>query len=166
MSAEENKAVVRRFFEEVWSEGNRDAIRDLVHNDWLPNDPALRHIRPRSGTSGIATFMTVYRGAFPDLTFTIEEQVAEGDVVVTRFEARGTHSGEEVTVSFLGHRNVTIAPTGSLLTAHGVSVNRVVTAERDGSVVRKIKSNTWYWRTLGLLEALAVAQLRKQADAS
>lgn len=164
MSAEANKPVVRRFFEEVWSEGNRDTIRDLVHNDWLPSDPALRHIRPRSGTSGIATFMTVYRGAFPDLTFVIEEQVAEGDVVVTRFEARGTHSGEEVTVSFLGHRNFTIAPTGSLLTARGVSINRIVTSERDGSVVRKITSNTWYWQTFGLLEALAVAQMRRQAD--
>ena len=163
MSSKENKAIVRRFFDEVWNEGKRDAILSLVDNDWLPLDPALAHIRPRSGTQGISTFMRVYRSAFPDLKFTVKEIVAEGDIVVTRFEAQGTHSGEEVRVSFLGHRNFTIPPTGRTVKEEGVSVNRIVTSGKSAALVRQIKSNSWYWREIGLLQALAVAQLRERA---
>lgn len=163
MSAEENKAIVRRFFDEVWSEGKGDVVRELVDNDWLPFDPALGHIRPRSGTQGISTFVRVYRSAFPDLKFTVGEMAADGDIVVAHFEAQGTHSGEEVRVSLLGHGNFTIPPTGRTVKAEGVSINRIVTSERSDAVVRQIKSNSWYWLEIGLLQALAVAQLKDHA---
>jgi predicted ester cyclase len=163
MSVEENKAIVHRFFDEIWNQGKEDVIQELVDNDWLPSDPALAHIRPRSGTSGISTFVRVYRSTFPDLKFTVKEMVADGDTVVTRFDVRGTHSGKEASVSFLGHRNFTIPPAGSTVEASGVSINRIVTSERSGAIVRKIKGNSWYWHDIGPLEALAVAQLRERA---
>jgi predicted ester cyclase len=103
----------------------------------------------------------VYRSAFPDLKFTVEEMVAEGDIVVTRFEAQGIYSGEEVNVSFQGHRNFTIPPSGKIVKSSGVSINHIVTSERSGDVVRKIKGNSWYWQKIGLLETLAIAQLRE-----
>ncbi|MEE4238834.1 MAG: ester cyclase [Anderseniella sp.] len=164
MSVEDNKAIVRRFFDEVWNEGNREAIQELVDNDWLPRDPALAHIQPRSGTTGISTFMEVYRSAFPDLKFTIQEIVTEGDIVVTRFEAQGTNSGEEIMISLLGNRNFTIAPTGRTVKTSGVSMSRVVISQRTDVVVRQIKDHSWYWHGIGLLEALAVIQLRERVS--
>lgn len=164
MSSKENKAIVQRFFDEVWNEGKRDAVPTLVDNDWLPFDPALSHIRPRSGTQGISTFVRVYRSAFPDLTFTIKELATEGDIVVTHFEVQGTHSGEEIKVSFQGHRNFTILPTGRTVKEQGVSINRITTSERSGALVRQIKSNSWYWREIGLLQALAAMQLKERPD--
>lgn len=162
MSSEENKAIVRRFFGEVWSEGKMEEVRTLVSNDWLPFDPALDYIRPRSGTQGISTFAGVYRSAFPDLKFTVKEIAAEEDIVVTHFEVQGTHSGEEIKVSFQGHRNFTILPTGRTVKEQGVSINRIKTSEKSAGLVRQIKSNSWYWQEIGLLQALAVAQLRER----
>jgi steroid delta-isomerase-like uncharacterized protein len=86
---EENKALVRRWFEEAFNAGDLSQLDRYfaptydVHNPDIP--PNLE---------GFTGFITMLRSAFPDMRVTIEEQIAEGDRVVQRFTARGTHRGE------------------------------------------------------------------------
>ena len=75
MSAEENKALVHRLLEEVWSQGKLDVIDEIIDDDWIPYDPVLNK-RPRSCTTGVRLFVEMYRVVFPDLSFTVEEMVA------------------------------------------------------------------------------------------
>src|SRR4051812_44110281 len=92
MAAEENKALARRFLEEVFNEGNLAAIDELIDPDWVQHDPAMpEELR---GIEGARQLVEVYRAAFPDLHITVEDQVAEGDKVATRWTARGSHQGE------------------------------------------------------------------------
>jgi len=111
MSAHENKALARRVFEEVWNKGNL-AVADEV---WANN--FVGHAAPDEikGPEGVRQFFSVFRSAFPDLQFTIEDQIAEGDKVVTRWTLRGTHEGE-----FQG-----IAPTGKQMAMTGITVQRI-----------------------------------------
>jgi len=111
MSAHENKALARRVFEEVWNKGNL-AVADEV---WANN--FVGHAVPDEikGPEGAKQFFSVFRSAFPDLQFTIEDQIAEGDKVVTRWTLRGTHEGE-----FQG-----IAPTGKQMAMTGITVQRI-----------------------------------------
>ena len=85
----ENEAVVRRFFEELWNAGDLDAADSLL-------SPAhVHHIGERrlDGPEGVKAAVTRFRGAFPDLHFTIEDVVSDGDRVVVRWIATGTHDG-------------------------------------------------------------------------
>ncbi len=89
MSAEENKAVYRRFVEEVLNGGQLDRLGEFLAPDVI--EP------PLIGGSGLETsrqFIAGYRAAFPDLRNTIEDLVAEGDRVVARLTITGTHQGE------------------------------------------------------------------------
>ena len=91
MSAEDNKALVRRFVDEVQSGGNIDLIDEVcspgfVNHSAPPGIPADRE--------GIKILTAMFRGAFPDSHFTVEDMVAEGDKVVTRKTFHGTHEGE------------------------------------------------------------------------
>jgi predicted SnoaL-like aldol condensation-catalyzing enzyme len=80
MSAEENKALARRFLEEVFNEGNLAAIDELIDPDWVQHDPAMpEKLRWVEGTRQL---VEVYHAAFPDVHITTEDQVAEGDKVV------------------------------------------------------------------------------------
>jgi steroid delta-isomerase-like uncharacterized protein len=122
MSAEENKAVVRRVLEEMFNKGNLDAADELIAPDFIDHDPAMpEEVR---GPEGFKQFAAAYRLGFPDLHVEIEEQVAEGDLVATRWTATGTHDGE-----LMG-----IAPTGSRVTQPGMDITRV----SDGKV-----AETW-----------------------
>ena len=92
MSAEENKAVARRELEEIWTKGNLDAAEEIYAPNYISHQPAGdEDIR---GVEAIKQFAAGMREAFPDLEITIEDQIAEGDKVVTRFRTRGTHQGE------------------------------------------------------------------------
>jgi steroid delta-isomerase-like uncharacterized protein len=90
--SQQNKALVRRAVEEVWNRGNFAIVGELVASDLLihsstPGDDI-------QGPEGVKQFYTTLRAAFPDIHFTIEDQIAEGDRVVTRWTARATHKGE------------------------------------------------------------------------
>jgi hypothetical protein len=97
MSTEENKAIGRRLCEEVWSQGNVAAVDELfapniVHHVDAPSDvpvPAELQL----SLEEIKQLISQWHITFPDLHCTIELQVAEGDLVVTRWTARGTHKG-------------------------------------------------------------------------
>src|ERR671920_1170047 len=92
MPAEENKAVVRREMEELFNQGgNLDVADEIIAPDYVSYEPTSGEVR---GIEGARQFAANYRQAFPDLENTVEDMVAEGDKVVVRFRARGTHEGE------------------------------------------------------------------------
>ena len=113
MPIEENKAFVQRYVEEPWNQGNVAVLDELC----APNF----HLEGLGGVEAFKEAITAFRTGFPDLHFTIEEIIAEGDKVAYRWTARGTHQGE-----YAG-----IAPTGKTITATGITILRIV----DGKVV-------------------------------
>jgi len=90
MAVEQNKVSAKRVFEEVWNKGNLNVLDELmlptvtIHN--LP--PELPH-----GIEGYKQFFKMYRTAFPDLHFTVDDEIAEEDKVAVRWTSTGTHKG-------------------------------------------------------------------------
>jgi len=111
---EENKALIRRWLDDVLSRGDLERADELFARGYNLHDPSFP--RDVHGPEGVKGYVAAYRAAFPDVRFAVEDQIAEGDKVVTRWTARGTHRGE-----FLG-----IAPTGDEVTVSGIEFDRVV----------------------------------------
>ena len=112
MSTEENKAVARQFFE-IIETGDLSAASKIVATDYV-NHKAVPGQKP--GLEGYKEVVTAVRTGLPDIKYTIEDQIAEGDKVVTHYTARGTHQGE-----FFG-----VAATGKPLTLSAIVIQRVV----------------------------------------
>src|SRR5438876_12417081 len=91
MSTEENKALVRRFIEEVHNKGNVDAIDEIYAPDYVNHNPVPPYTPDREGYK---RFIAETRAAFPDYRFSIDDLIAEGDKVVNRWTSRSTHRGE------------------------------------------------------------------------
>ena len=87
MSAEQNKAIVSRWFEGGWNGGNLELVDELYADDYTLHDPAM----PVHGHEGFKQYVAMYRSVFPDLHFTLEDVIAEGHTVAWRITARGTH---------------------------------------------------------------------------
>ena len=112
MSTEENKALVERFVEEFWNEGNLSTADELMAPDakiHLPTGDVV-------DVDGLKGFAGVFRGSFSDWHSTFEDLVAEGDRVAERWTGRGTHRGE-----LQG-----IPPTGERVEAPGSVFYRIV----------------------------------------
>ena len=112
VSAEDNKALVHRFVDEVQSRGNFELIDEICSPEYVnhsapPGIPADRE--------GIKIVTAMFRGAFPDSYFTVEDMVAEGDKVATRKTFHGTHEGE-----FMG-----IPPSGRTVTMGLIDIVRI-----------------------------------------
>jgi steroid delta-isomerase-like uncharacterized protein len=136
MSAEENKAVARREIEELYAQGNLDAAEEIFAPNYVGHDPTSGDIR---GIEGAKQFAATYRQAFPDLQPTVEDQVAEGEKVVTRFSARGTHQGETEEFG---------PPTGKWMEITGITIERFA----EGKIVED-----WtHYDALGLLRQLGL----------
>lgn len=141
--SERNKLVSRTLIEEVWNRGNFALVDELVSPDFRGHSSS-----PETDTRGADGYRAYHRGlraAFPDLRYTVEDQIAEGDQVVTRWTARGTHQG-----AFAG-----IPATGRSGTISGVTTDRIV----DGQSVE-------CWTSLdelGLLQQLGVVPRPGQA---
>lgn len=101
--SEENKRIARRAVEEVYANRNPDAADEIYAPDFVDNDPATPD-EMRHGPDGVKQQAAMYGGAFPDLEMTVEDQVAEGDRVVTRWTGRGTHENEIMGVPASGNR--------------------------------------------------------------
>jgi hypothetical protein len=82
VSTEESKATIRRWFEDLFDEGNLDVADEIVAPNHVAHDPALPDIL--SGPEGQKHVVSLYRGAFPDAHIAVEHQIAEGNEVVTR----------------------------------------------------------------------------------
>ena len=134
MSTEENIVNNRRAFEEIWNQKNIAMIDELIDFDFVVHDPP----RTIQGPEQFKQFVTMYLTAFPNTHFTIEDQIAEGDKVVTRYTARGTHQGPLMGIS----------PTGKQATVTGIVINRFA----NGKVVEG-----WFnYDTLGMLQQRGV----------
>lgn len=131
MSTEANKAIIRDFFDQVWNQGDEAAIDRFIAADAAGNDPDFG-----IGREGFKRQWRTWRAAFPDLHFDVEELVAEGDVVVSRWTLTGTHTGE-----FLG-----IAPTGRAIRVGGMSLDHL----QNGLLVSGFDG----WDNLGLRQQL------------
>jgi steroid delta-isomerase-like uncharacterized protein len=92
--SEENKALVRRWFDQVWNEGRADAIEEMFAEHGiahgLSDDPA----NPIKGPAGFRPFHSTFRDAFPNIMVDVEDMVAEGDKVAARCLVRAKHEGE------------------------------------------------------------------------
>ncbi len=112
--SEENKALVRRYFEEIWDKGNLDLIDELFTTNFVRHGPTATEGEVR-GLDGFKALVSMYRSALPDLRVPIEDLISEGDRVVTRWRARGTHQGE-----LMGN-----APTGDRASVSGILIDRI-----------------------------------------
>jgi steroid delta-isomerase-like uncharacterized protein len=109
--SEQNKAFVRRLIEEVIGRGNFALVDELVAPNYVGHSSS-----PETNTrEGHKQFLAALRRAFPDLELKVEDQIAEGDKVVTRWTAYGTHKSE-----FAG-----IPPTGRRVVMTGIDIDRV-----------------------------------------
>lgn len=137
MSAEDNKVLSRRLFQEFWDQKHLMVVNELLaanHVDHTPGSPP--GLPP--GPEGIKQFASLYFTAFPDIRVTIEDQVAEGDRVVTRWRAQGTNTG-----SLFG-----MPATNKSATITGITIDRVA----SGKIVE-----TWTnFDNLGMLQQLGV----------
>lgn len=134
MSTEENKAISRRFWEEIFNGRNLNLIDELFAANYVEHGSGGRDL----DAEGIRQLLSMYFNAFPDLHATIEDLFAEGDRVATRWIGRGTHKGD-----LMG-----IPPTEKQVTAMGITIDRVV----GGKFVE-----TWeLMDQLGMLQQLGV----------
>jgi steroid delta-isomerase-like uncharacterized protein len=101
--SEENKEKARRLMEEAFGQGKTEVIDEVLHSDFVCYDPNSESGEIR-GVDTIKGEIEYFRSAVPDLTYTVEDQVAEGDKVVSRWKASGTHQGEFFGVPGSGNR--------------------------------------------------------------
>ena len=137
MLSETNNTVARRFLEEVWNKGNLAVLNEIIAKDHVNSGPGTLPGLP-TGPEGSKQLVTVYRNAFPDVHFTIDEQIAEGDKVVTRWTAHGTHQGE-----LAG-----IPATGKSSTVTGIVIDRFVNG--------KIAESWGIFDQFGMMQQLGV----------
>jgi steroid delta-isomerase-like uncharacterized protein len=130
--SEENKALVRRWFEELFNEGNLEVADEIFASNNIPHDPSLPNLP--LGPEGAKQLVNLYRSAFPDVRLTIEDELADGDKVVTRWVGRGTHQGV-----LMG-----VAPTGEQVETTGISIWRI----EEGKIVESWAN----YDTLGMLQ--------------
>jgi steroid delta-isomerase-like uncharacterized protein len=134
--SEQNNALVKRAVEEVWNQGNYAVLNELVSSNIVIHSPTPGG--EIHGVEGIKHFYGALRDAFPDIHFTIDDQIAQGDRVVTRWTAQATHSGE-----YQG-----IPATGKQISIMGIDIDRIA----NGRVVE-----CWpVMDELGLLQQLDV----------
>ena len=116
--SERNKAQVRRVIEEIYNRGDLAVVDELAASD-LVIHASSQDIRGRDGAK---QYVAALRAGFPDLHLTVEDQVAEGDMVVTRWTARGTHTG-----AFQG-----IPATGKAVRVAGTDIDRIIDGKNRG----------------------------------
>jgi steroid delta-isomerase-like uncharacterized protein len=145
--SEQNKTSVRRLFEEVWNKGHVPVAVELFAPTYTHHDSSTPDVG--RGPEGEKKRVTLYRNAFPDIRFTIEDIIAESETVVAHWSCRGTHKGD-----LSG-----IAPTGKQFNITGVSMARFTNGKMSEGFVN--------WDALGLMQQLGVVpELGKAVAAS
>lgn len=131
---EANKALVRRSFEAIWSQGNLAVADEILSSDYVGHIATLPE--PVRGVEAFKQLVAMYHFSFPDTRFEIQDQIAEGHKVASRWIARGTHRGE-----FMG-----IAPSGQAMSVTGMSFHRL----DDG----RIQESWDDWDALSILQGM------------
>ena len=145
-SIDENKEIARRFVEECWNQGKLDEVRELVSNDCRYHDPVFPNLT--SGAENLRHHISSCRSGFPDLTFTVDDMIAERNEVVLHWTCRGTHKAQ-----FLG-----IPATNRTATVSGTSIYRI----DNGKI-----SEQWSdWNLLTLMQQLGVSSVPKGQSTS
>ena len=130
MSGEENKAIVRRYLEEIWNSGDLEVAHEIV----TPAVVLRSSLRHMEGLEAFKEFVAVVRTVFPDIHFTTEDLIAQGDEVAAHWTMTGTQEGD-----FMG-----MAATGKHFIVPGVSILRL----SEGKV-----AEAWLlWDPLNLME--------------
>lgn len=142
MSTVDNKALVRRVFEEVWNQGKLETVNELFAAEHVGYDQT----GPFHGLEGVQQFFSIWLTAFPDAHFQIEDQIAEGDKVATRWTARGTHQGH-----LQGMK-----PTSRPVKVTGITILRIA----DGKIVESWGNSD----TLGMMQQLGLTPASGQAS--
>jgi steroid delta-isomerase-like uncharacterized protein len=127
------KEIARRVLEGPW-QGKLDEVLELVGDDYVGHVPGVPE--PIRGKDGFREFASSYLAGFPDGTITIDDQIAEGEFVATRWTGRGTNTGE-----LMG-----MPPTGKQVTVEGITYSRIA----DGKA-----HEAWLvWDTLSMMQQL------------
>ncbi|MDQ3965685.1 MAG: ester cyclase [Actinomycetota bacterium] len=142
--SEGNKALARREVEEIFTQGKLDMAEEIYASDFVDHDLVLP--REMHGPEEMKEYVGMYRSAFPDLKVTLEDQVAEGDKVVNRWTAQGTHLGE-----YMG-----IAPTGKEVRFAGIHISRI---DQEG----KIAENWEVYDLMGLMRQIGAVPTPEQS---
>jgi predicted ester cyclase len=121
MSAEQNRQLTERIIEEPFNRGNTATAGDFIHPEFVDHSPPPVPDFPTVGVASVLAAVAMFRGAFPDVHFTTDELIAEGDTVVQHYTMRGTSEGP-----LMGMR-----PTGRPVTMTGINILRF----RDGKCV-------------------------------
>jgi steroid delta-isomerase-like uncharacterized protein len=129
----DNKTIVRRLVDECVNKGNLSVVDELTAPAYVYREPTTGELR---GSAAFKQMIQMYRTAFPDLRMTIDDQVAEGDRVATRWTCRGTHKGE-----LMG-----IAPTNKTVTVTGLVITRLA----NGKIVEESE----IYDALGMLKQI------------
>ena len=135
MGIEESRAIVRVYFEQLLNQGNLDVVDSIVTPNYVLHDPNF-FFGDLYGPEALKQFVRAGRTAFPDIHFSIEDQISEGNKVGTRWVATGTHDG-----TYMG-----IAPTGNRITVAGFALQHF-----EGSKIVEEWAN---YAALDLLRAL------------
>lgn len=144
--SEHNKAIVRRLVEELWNKGNLSVADELFAPNYEHHDASTLDFG--RGPESEKKRATLYRTAFPDIRLTIEDIIAEGETVMTRWSCRGTHKGD-----LSG-----IAPTGKQINISGVTIARLANG--------KLAEGWVNWDALGLMQQLGVVPELAKTKAS
>jgi steroid delta-isomerase-like uncharacterized protein len=134
--SEENKAVVRRYnelFEEFWRTGDVDVLDEVLAPDFVFHQPGTP-----PDLESFKQFVPMFRAAFPDMSYTVEDMVAEGDKVVDRLTWQATHQGE-----MMG-----IPPTGNTVRVTEMHISRI----SEGKIVERWGQGD----NLGMMQQLGV----------
>jgi predicted ester cyclase len=135
MSAEQNKAVARRVVEELFNQdGNLDSADELFTSEYVCYVAGFEDLH---GAQAVKHFAATERQAIPDLKNTIEDQVAEGEKVVTRYRTQGTHTGETEAFG---------PPTHNRIDIQGMVIDRVAAG--------KIAESWIVYDALGMMQQL------------
>lgn len=136
MSTEENKVLGRRWIEEIWDKGNLAVVDEILASNFVFHyaPPGVAPDR-----EGYKQTLTMYRTSSPDMHYTVDDMVAEGDKVAIRWAGKGTHRGDLME----------IAPTGKKVTITGISIIRIA----GGKIVEEWTEQDM----LGVLQQLGVA---------
>jgi steroid delta-isomerase-like uncharacterized protein len=142
MSIESNREIIRRYFEEVWNEGDISVLDEIIDPGFINHTPSTPE--PIVGPDDLKPVVIILRAAFPDLKFTIEDEIYDGDKAVVRCTMQGTH---------LGHL-FGIPATGKSIKVNHIQIDRIV----DDKITEhwRLTDELEMYRQVGAMKALKI----------